>query len=150
MNLETPMFIGTYEHNLDDKGRLAIPAKFREELGDCFFATRGLDKCLFIFPKNEWERQLDEFTKLPLTMRDSRAYSRLYLSGACESALDKQGRINILLILENMQAFKDAIVIGVMDRVEIWSRDVWMSYSDEAEASYEEIAEKLNYGGIDL
>ncbi len=148
MNPEIPMFIGTYEHTIDDKGRLAIPAKFRDGLGDRFFATRGLDKCLFIFPKNEWERQLAEFAKLPLTMRDARAYSRLFFSGACECELDKQGRINIPAYLREYAGLaKEAIVIGVMTRVEIWSQEVWMGYSSEAEESYEEIAEKLSHGG---
>jgi MraZ protein len=150
VNLQAPMFIGTYEHSIDDKGRLAIPARFRDDLGDRFFATRGLDKCLFIFPRNEWERQLAEFSKLPLTMRDARAYSRLFFSGACECELDRQGRINIPAYLrEYADLAKDAIVIGVMTRVEIWSRDVWMGYSGEAEESYEEIAEKLTHGGVD-
>lgn len=151
MNLDAPMFIGTYEHNIDDKGRLAVPVKFREDLGDRFYATRGLDKCLFIFPRNEWERQLAEFSKLPLTMRDARAYSRLFFSGACECELDKQGRINIPAYLREYAGLaKDAIVIGVMTRIEIWSREVWTGYSSEAEESYEEIAEKLTYGGPNL
>lgn len=150
VTLQAPMFIGTYEHNIDDKGRLAIPAKFRDELQDSFFATRGLDKCLFIFPRNEWERQLAEFSKLPLTMRDARAYSRLFFSGACECELDRQGRINIPAYLREYAGLtKDAVVIGVMNRIEIWSLEVWMGYRGLAEESYEEIAEKLAHGGID-
>jgi MraZ protein len=150
VNLPAPMFIGTYEHNIDDKGRLAIPARFRDELQETFFATRGLDKCLFIFPRNEWERQLSEFSKLPLTMRDARAYSRLFFSGACECELDRQGRINIPAYLREYAGLtKDAVVIGVMNRIEIWSREVWTSYRGLTEESYEEIAEKLAHGGID-
>ncbi|NLS45572.1 MAG: division/cell wall cluster transcriptional repressor MraZ [Firmicutes bacterium] len=145
------MFIGTYEHSIDDKGRLAIPSKFRDELKDRFFATRGLDKCLFIFPNDEWERQLAEFSKLPLTMRDARAYSRLFFSGACECELDKQGRINIPAYLrEYADLTKDAIVIGVMNRIEVWSREIWMGYSGDAEKSYEEVAEKLTHGDINI
>ena len=147
--MQAPMFIGTYEHNIDDKGRLAIPAKFREGLQDGSFTTRGLDKCLFIFPKHEWERQLIEFSKLPLTMGDARSYSRLFFSGASECELDKQGRINIPLYLrEYADLSKSAVVIGVMSRIEIWSQEIWTAYKDTAEESYEEIAEKLANGMV--
>ena len=148
--METPMFIGTYEHSIDDKGRLAIPAKIRSGLEGSFFATRGLDKCLFIFPKSEWDRQLAEFARLPLTMRDARAYSRLFFSGACECELDKQGRINIPAYLREYAGLKkDVVVIGVMNRIEVWSLEVWTGYRSEAEESYEEIAGRLANGSMD-
>jgi len=146
----SPRFIGTYEHNVDDKGRLAIPAKFRDGLGERFFATKGLDRCLFLFPESEWEKQQEQLASLPLAMRDARAYSRLFFAGACECELDRQGRINIPPYLREYAAInKDVVVIGVMNRVEVWSREVWRDYSTKAEESYEEIAEKLVHGGVD-
>ncbi|MEW6227118.1 MAG: division/cell wall cluster transcriptional repressor MraZ [Bacillota bacterium] len=150
METASPRFIGTYEHNVDDKGRLAIPARFRDGLGERFFATKGLDRCLFLFPESEWEKQQAELASLPLAMRDARAYSRLFFAGACECELDRQGRINIPPYLREYAAIdRDVVVIGVMNRVEVWSREVWRDYSTKAEESYEEIAEKLVHGGVD-
>ncbi|MGE5586385.1 MAG: division/cell wall cluster transcriptional repressor MraZ [Bacillota bacterium] len=148
MDTTAPSFIGTYEHAVDDKGRLAIPAKFREGLGQRFYATKGLDRCLFLFPEPEWQKQQAQLASLPLTMRDARAYSRLFFAGACECELDKQGRINIPPYLrEYAEISKDVVVIGVMSRIEVWSREAWSEYSGKAEESYEEIAEKLVSGG---
>ncbi len=149
MESTAPMFIGTYEHTLDDKGRVAIPARFRDGLGARFFATKGLDGCLFLFPEDEWRRRQAELASLPLTMRDARAYSRLFLAGACECELDRQGRVNIPGYLREYAGIvRDVVVIGVMDRVEIWSRDAWREYSAKAEESYEDVAEKLLSGGV--
>ncbi len=143
-----PRFIGTYEHTIDDKGRLAIPARLRDGLGARFFVTKGLDRCLFIFPDEEWQKQQAELASLPLTMRDARAYSRLFFAGACECELDKQGRINVPAYLREYAGIDDdVVVIGVMTRVEVWSRSAWLEYSGKAEESYEEIAEKLVHGG---
>ncbi|MGE5586833.1 MAG: division/cell wall cluster transcriptional repressor MraZ [Clostridia bacterium] len=148
METAPPVFIGTYDHAVDDKGRLAIPARFRDGLGQRFYATKGLDKCLFLFPESEWRAQQAQLASLPLTMRDARAYSRLFFAGACECELDKQGRINIPPYLREYAGIsRDVVVIGVMSRVEVWSREVWLEYSSKAEESYEEIAEKLISGG---
>ncbi|MCR4403178.1 MAG: division/cell wall cluster transcriptional repressor MraZ [Firmicutes bacterium] len=148
MEAAPPTFIGTYDHAVDDKGRLAIPARFRDGLGQRFYATKGLDKCLFLFPEMEWRAQQAQLASLPLTMRDARAYSRLFFAGACECELDRQGRINIPQYLREYAGItKDVVIIGVMSRVEVWSREVWLEYSSRAEESYEEIAEKLISGG---
>ncbi|HHV61826.1 MAG TPA: division/cell wall cluster transcriptional repressor MraZ [Firmicutes bacterium] len=138
------MFIGTFWHTIDAKGRLIMPAKFREELGERFIATKGLDSCLFVFPLSEWENQERQLRSLPLSRSDVRAYSRLFFSGAAECEFDKQGRIMIPAHLrEYAKLEKDVVIIGVSTRIEIWNEPTWREYSHKAEESYEEIAEKL-------
>ncbi|NPV52914.1 MAG: division/cell wall cluster transcriptional repressor MraZ [Firmicutes bacterium] len=138
------MFIGTYWHTIDAKGRLIMPAKFREELGERFIATKGLDTCLFVFPLSEWENQERELRNLPLARSDARAYSRLFFSSAAECEFDRQGRIMIPAHLrEYAKLEKDVVIIGVSARIEIWNEPIWREYSKKAEESYEEIAEKL-------
>lgn len=138
------MFMGEYQHNVDNKGRLFIPARFREGLGDRFVLTKGLDGCLFAYPLPEWGVVEQKLKSLPLTKKDARAFVRFLLSGAAECEIDKQGRI---LIPGNLREFaaleKDAVVIGVSSRVEFWSRDRWEEYSSIAASSFEDIAEKL-------
>ena len=138
------MFMGEYLHTVDGKGRLIIPAKFREGLGDCFVVTKGLDNCLFVYPEAEWTALETKLKALPFTKKDARAFVRFFFSGATECELDKQGRI---LLPANLRTHanleKDVVVIGVSNRVEMWGRDVWEKYSQEAEMDYEEIAEKL-------
>lgn len=143
------MFIGEYQHSLDSKGRIIIPSKFREELGDEFVITKGLDNCLFVYPKNEWRILEDKLKSLPLTNKDARAFIRFFFSGASESILDKQGRVLIPLNLrEHSKIDKDAVVIGVSTRLEIWSKEQWESYIDEENLSYDSIAEKMAELGI--
>lgn len=143
------MFMGEYQHGLDAKGRLIIPAKFREELGEGAVITRGLDNCLFLFPKDEWFVLEEKLKTLPLTKRDARQFVRFLFSGATECALDKQGRINIPQNLREFASIeKDAVVIGVSSRVEIWSKESWGSYVDVAQESFEEIAENIVDLGI--
>ncbi|MGE5557876.1 MAG: division/cell wall cluster transcriptional repressor MraZ [Bacillota bacterium] len=143
------MFMGEYQHTLDQKDRLIIPAKFREELGDIFIVTRGLDNCLFVYPKKGWEVVEEKIKDLSMTRSDVRAFVRLLLSGAVECEVDKQGRI---IIPENLREHarinKDVFVIGVSTRVEIWSKENWEQYANRAEQSYEEIAEKIVDLGI--
>lgn len=138
------MFIGEFQHSIDSKGRLIIPAKFREELGERFIATKGLDTCLFVFPMKEWAEQEARLKTLPMTQSDARAFVRLFFSGATECEVDKQGRI---VLPQNLREYakidKDVVIIGVSSRVEIWAAEVWKAYSEAAEASYDEIAEKL-------
>lgn len=136
--------MGEFQHNIDDKGRLIIPAKFRDALGASFVVTRGLDQCLFVYPRTEWERIEAKLKTLPFTRSDARAFTRFFFSGATECDLDKQGRINIpnhLREYANMQ--RDCVVIGVSDRVEIWSKETWENYCQESADSFAEIAEKL-------
>lgn len=143
------MFIGEYQHTLDTKGRIIIPSKFREELGEEFVITKGLDNCLFVYPKDEWKVLEDKLKTLPLTHKDARAFVRFFFSGASESILDKQGRVLIPANLrEHSKIDKDAVVIGVSTRLEIWSKEEWEGYIDEDNLSYESIAEKMAELGI--
>lgn len=143
------MFIGEYQHSLDSKGRIIIPSKFRDELGYEFVITKGLDNCLFIYPNDEWKILEDKLKSLPLTNRDARAFIRFFFSGASESNLDKQGRVLIPLNLrEHSMIDKDAVIIGVSTRLEIWSKDIWEAYISEDNLSYDSIAEKMAELGI--
>lgn len=141
--------MGEYQHTLDAKGRLIIPAKFREELGQGAVLTRGLDNCLFLFPAPEWESLETKLKTLPLTKSDARQFVRFLFSGATECEIDKQGRISIPPNLREFAVInKDAVVIGVSSRIEIWSTEKWESYVGLAEASFEEIAENIVDLGI--
>ena len=143
------MFMGEYQHSLDSKGRLIIPAKFREELGENAVMTRGLDNCLFLFPQSEGMVLEEKLKTLPLTKATARQFVRFLFSGATECDLDKQGRITIPQNLRDYaKVDKDVVVIGVSNRIEIWSRDRWEQYMQEAEDAYEEIAENIVELGI--
>ncbi|ADD02747.1 MraZ protein [Thermoanaerobacter mathranii subsp. mathranii str. A3] len=139
------MLMGQYEHTIDAKGRVIIPAKFREELGEKFVLTKGLDNCLFVYSLEEWKNIEAKLKTLPLTKKDARAFTRFFLAGAVECEIDKQGRI---LIPANLREYakieKDVIFIGVSTRVEIWSKEVWEEYSNNTDVSFEEIAEHLD------
>lgn len=138
------VFMGEYQHTLDEKGRVIVPAKFREGLGESFVMTRGLDKCLFVYPQSEWEILEQKLKSLPMTRADARSFVRFFLSGATECALDKQGRIVIPTILRDYATLeKDIVVLGVSNRVEIWSHERWREYSDAAAESFADIAESL-------
>ncbi|OMF21050.1 cell division/cell wall cluster transcriptional repressor MraZ [Paenibacillus sp. FSL H8-0548] len=138
------MFMGEYQHSIDEKGRIIIPAKFRESLGASFIATRGLDNCLFVYPMNEWGVLEQKLKSLPLMKSDARAFTRFFFSGATECELDKQGRVNIPSHLrEYAKLDKDCMVLGVSGRVEIWSKQTWDSYYEQSEQTFNEIAEKL-------
>lgn len=143
------MFIGEYQHSLDSKGRLIVPSKFRDDLGDVFIITKGLDNCLFVYPKSEWKILEEKLKLLPLTRKDARAFVRFFFSGATECELDKQGRILIPGNLrEHCKIDKEAVIIGVSNRVEIWSKKEWDLYNDDENLSYESIAEKMAELGI--
>ncbi|MCQ4923842.1 division/cell wall cluster transcriptional repressor MraZ [Tissierella carlieri] len=143
------MFIGEYQHTLDTKGRIIMPSKFREELGEEFVMTKGLDNCLFVYPKKEWAVLEEKLKTLPLTNRDARAFIRFFFAGASEGALDKQGRVLIPANLrEHSRLDKDAVVIGVSTRIEIWSKEEWDAYNDDDNLSYDSIAEKMAELGI--
>lgn len=143
------MFIGEYQHTLDNKGRVIIPSRFREELGEGFVITKGLDNCLFLYPMGEWSILEDKLKTLPLTNRDARAFIRFFFSGATECILDKQGRVLIPSNLrDHSKLEKDVVVIGVSTRMEIWSKEEWDSYNDDDNLSYDNIAEKMAELGI--
>ena len=143
------MFIGEYNHALDNKGRLIMPSKFRDRLGYEFVMTKGLDNCLFVYPKEEWKVLEEKLKSLPLTNKDARAFIRFFFSGASECNLDKQGRVLIPSNLrEHSKLQKDAVIIGVSTRIEIWSSDEWKEYNEDDSLSYDNIAEKMAELGI--
>jgi transcriptional regulator MraZ len=138
------MFMGEYHHSIDNKGRMIVPSKFRDELGDMFIITRGLDQCLFGYPVSEWELIEEKLKGLPLTKKDARAFTRFFFSGATESELDKQGRINIPApLLQYAKLEKECVILGVSNRIEIWSKQIWEDYFSQSEESFAEIAENM-------
>jgi MraZ protein len=138
------MFMGEYHHSIDNKGRLIVPSKFRDELGDMFIITRGLDQCLFGYPLSEWELIEEKLKGLPLTKKDARAFTRFFFSGATESELDKQGRINIPApLLQYAKLEKECVILGVSNRIEIWGKQIWEDYFTQSEESFAEIAENM-------
>jgi MraZ protein len=143
------MFLGEFRHTIDQKGRLAIPAKFRAGLSGGAIITRGIDKCLFVFAQKDWEVLAQKLINLPLSQSDSRAFVRLMLSGASDVEFDNQGRI---LIPESLRLYaklsKKAVITGLYNRIEIWDQDEWIKYKTKTEGASEEIAEKLGQLGI--
>ncbi|MFP4975656.1 division/cell wall cluster transcriptional repressor MraZ [Paenibacillus sp. CN-4] len=145
------MFMGEFQHAIDDKGRIIIPAKFRELLGASFVATRGLDSCVFVYPMDEWKVMEQKLKSLPLMKSDARAFSRFFFSGAAECVWDKQGRVNLPANLRQYAKLeKDCVILGVSNRVEIWNKDLWEQYFGQSEDSFNEIAEKLVDFNFDL
>ena len=143
------MFIGEYQHNLDVKGRVAIPAKFRAKLTEDAIITRGLDRCLFVFTRKEWEILAQKLVALPLAQSNSRAFVRLMLAGAIDVEIDSQGRILISDYLRKYADLKKKVVFaGLYNRIEIWDTDIWKEYKQKTENESEEIAEKLSELGI--
>ena len=143
------MLIGEYEHSLDTKGRLILPAKIREDMGIKFIVTKGLDGCLFGFSQSEWANFEEKLKTLPLTNKNARDFVRFFLSGATECEMDKQGRF---LIAGNLREYakldKDAVIIGVGTRIEIWDKDKWKAYNSDENISADEIAENMTMLGI--
>ncbi len=143
------MFIGEYQHTIDVKGRMIVPSKFREDLGDKFVITKGLDNCLFIYSVEEWSVLEAKLKTLPLTSKDARAFVRFFFSGATECEVDKQGRI---LVPGNLRDYagleKDVAVIGVATRVEVWDREKWNNYNGDDNIGPDAIAEKMEALGI--
>ncbi|AGX03750.1 MULTISPECIES: division/cell wall cluster transcriptional repressor MraZ [Bacillaceae] len=138
------MFMGEYHHNVDTKGRLIVPAKFRDNLGEMFILTRGLDQCLFGYPLSEWKQLETKLKGLPLTKKDARAFTRFFFSGASECELDKQGRINISSpLMQYAKLEKECVIVGVSNRIEIWSKHLWEDFFAESEESFAEIAENM-------
>ena len=142
------MFYGEYEHTIDKKGRLILPSKFREAFKahyvERIYATRGLDKCLFVFTEEEWKQQEQKFKSMPFTKAQSRQFNRLYFSGACELVCDKQGRVLLPGYLKDYAGIKrDVMIVGISNRIEVWAKDKWKEYYDSSKGSFEEIAEKI-------
>ncbi|MDP4143262.1 MAG: division/cell wall cluster transcriptional repressor MraZ [Bacillota bacterium] len=142
------MFIGEYQHAIDTKNRIIVPSKFREELGDKFIITKGLDGCLYVYTLSEWTILEEKLKKLPLTSRDARAFVRFFFSGANEVCIDKQGRALLPQnLLEYANIEKDIVSIGVSTRIEIWSKEKWEEYN-ESDMDMAGIAEKMSELGI--
>ncbi len=143
------MLLGEYQHNLDQKGRVAIPAKFKEKLAAGAIITRGIDGCLFVFASKEWDDLARKLVALPLAQANSRAFMRLMLAGAMDVSLDAQSRILIPDYLRNYADLKKKIIVaGLYNRIEIWDADRWSDYKKKTEGASEEIAEKLGELGI--
>ena len=143
------MLIGEYEHSLDAKGRLIMPSKLRESMGEKFIVTKGLDGCLFGFSKHEWTNFEEKLKTLPLTNKNARDFVRFFLSGATECEIDKQGRF---LIPSNLRQYalmeKDVVIIGVGTRIEIWNKNKWEEYNSEENISADAIAQNMTLLGI--
>ncbi len=143
------MLLGEFRHTLDTKGRVAVPAKFRDKLASGAIITRGIDNCLFMFTNAEWEQLATKLMALPLAQANSRAFVRLMMAGATDVAIDAQGRILVPDYLRKYAGFKkDVIVAGLYNRVEIWDETAWAAYKAKTESSSETIAEQLGELGI--
>jgi len=143
------MFLGEYTHTIDNKNRLAVPVKFRKELMAGAVLTRGLDNCLFLYPKQEWDKLAERLSKLPISQANTRAFARLMLAGAWELEFDKQGRIFLPNYLKSFAQIKKKVVIaGLFNRLEIWDEDVWRRYKEGTEKSSKDIAEALGELGV--
>lgn len=143
------MFKSEYNHTIDVKGRIIIPSKFREVLGDEFVITKGLDGCLFIYSNEEWNRFEEKLNQLPISNKSARQFTRFFLAGAAVCEVDKQGRINIPQMLRDFaELTKDVVVIGVGSRIEIWSREKWIEYNDNETLDMDAIAEQMADLGI--
>lgn len=143
------MFIGEYQHTIDPKKRVAMPSKCRVELGKKVVITRGMDKCLFIYPMKTWEKLAEKLGSLPVGESGTRSFIRLMLAGAVDVDLDKQGRVLIPDYLKEYAGLKkDVTVAGLFDRLEIWDKSKWNIYKNKAEKSSDEIAEQLGKLGV--
>ena len=145
------MFMGEYHHTIDEKGRIIIPSKFREDLGEKFIITRGIENCLFVYSLSSWEKITNKLESLPFTKKDARQFVRFFLSGATTAEFDKQGRVNItspLISYANLQ--KDCVVIGTGDRLEIWSQEDWNAFFESASSNMSDIAENLFNESVDI
>ena len=141
------MLLGEYHHNIDDKGRLVIPTKYREELGDEFIITRGIERCLYVYSKVEWEKLVSKLNTLPFTKKDARTFMRSFFSGATVCEFDKSGRINITSPLVSYAGLtKECVIIGVNDRLEIWSEEAFNKFLSDNSEQLEDIAEHLFEG----
>jgi len=138
------MLMGEFEHSIDTKGRLIVPSKLREQLGEKFVVTRGLDGCLFGYPLTEWEKLEEKLDQMPLAKKDARSFVRFFYSAATECEIDKQGRINIPNTLrKHANLEKNCVIIGVSTRIEIWDKQHWSDFAEETEENFDDIAETM-------
>ena len=145
------MFMGEYNHTIDAKGRLIVPAKFREILGDNFIVTKGLDGCLFVYPNDEWTRFEEKLKSLPLTNKNARQFTRFFLAGAAACEVDKHGRILLPQVLREFASLeKDVVLVGVASRIEIWSRERWDESMNTYDGDMDEVAENMESLGFSI
>lgn len=138
------MFMGEYHHNIDAKGRLIIPTKFRQQLDSCFVLTRGMDGCLFGYSLSKWHQLEQQLQKLPLTKQSARSFIRFFYAAAAECEFDKQGRINIFsTLIEYANLSKNCVIAGVLDRIEIWDEDAWQQTSAKTAQNFAQTSEEL-------
>lgn len=143
------MLLGEYQHSVDEKGRLAIPARFRKTLSQGVVVTKGLDGCLYLYPLDEWSKLAEKLSRLPLNQADSRAFSRMMLAGASHIEIDSQGRILVPDYLRKYAGIAArAVVVGLYNRAEIWEEERWQQYRANIEQKTDEIAERLGELGI--
>jgi len=143
------MFIGEYRYTIDSKKRLALPAKFRRELGKTVIITRGLENCLIVYPLNEWKIMSEKLSKLPSSKLDARGFARIILAGACDVKLDKLGRILVPDYLKKYASLrKNVVLLGLSNRIEIWDEKRWQKYRERTEGEIGNIAERLEQLGI--
>ena len=143
------MFIGEYKHNMDAKGRIAVPAKFRDELKEGAVVTKGLDNCLFLYSREAWNKLADKLANLPVSQSKARAFSRLMLAGAMDLEFDSQGRITLPEYLRKFANLdKKTIIAGLYDRLELWNEEDWGKYKESVEKESSEIAEALGELGV--
>ena len=142
------MFYGEYEHTIDRKGRLIVPAKFRQAFKDHevkrLFLTRGLDGCLFLFPESEWRLAENRFKQVPFTKREGRKFNRLFFSGATEVIVDGLGRLLVPKALKDFAQIKqDVVIVGVSNRMEVWAKEKWKAFYENSRQGFEEVAERV-------
>jgi MraZ protein len=143
------VFLGEYQHSVDDKGRLVMPSKFRHHLADGIVVTKGQEHCLYVFPAERWDVEVERVNRLPRTNRRNRHYARSFFGAASDQELDKQGRIQLPPTLRSFAGLgKDVVIVGVADRLEIWDTEAWARLSDEADELYADIEEALSEEGI--
>lgn len=145
------MFIGEYHHTIDEKGRIIIPVKFREELGTEFIVTRGIENCLFVYSLENWAKITNKLNTLPFTKKDARTFNRFFMSGATSVELDKQGRVNVTApLIQYANITKDCVIIGTGDRLEIWAQEAWNNFFNSTKDSMSDIAENLFNESVSL
>ena len=145
------MFMGEYSHTIDTKGRLIIPSRFREELGETFVVTKGLDGCLFVFSDEEWKAFEIKLKSLPLTNKNARQFARFFVAGATPCELDKQGRLLLPATLREFAGLeKDVVLTGMLNRIEIWSKDKWNENNSLDDVAMDEIAEQMTDLGLGI
>ncbi|HHU21067.1 MAG TPA: division/cell wall cluster transcriptional repressor MraZ [Acholeplasma sp.] len=140
------MFIGEYHFNLDDKNRIFIPTEFRSLLKDKLVINRGIERCLFVYPTDEWNKVVNKLNTLSFTKKVNREFSRMFMSGAYNKEMDSQGRITIdKLLVEYAGLSKECVIIGVGERIEIWDKEAWLKYYQERQATLDEISERIDF-----